>query len=265
LCTTLSRKCFTTPLPVMADSPYYNASPYSHPLPPQQQSQPSQNQTPSLPSNDYPQAAKKKRISRACDFCHDRSTKCRQNPEGGSCLVCLEFQQPCTYNRPEKKRGIPRKTYRPPDVVGNGNGNGDEMMGVMRDNEGGGDERQRSTGAVTNGTTHPAPIGLSKNGQSSEMSLDLLERAQNHDPPSNGNMNGISQPSATQRAIEMITNNEKRFNDLIELYFGHVQPLYAVHPPSHHVHANSTDILTSTTQRSRRNWQMRPSRLTSNT
>lgn len=246
----------------MADSPYYNASPYSHPHPPQQQLQPSLNPTPSVPSNDNQAPAKKKRISRACDFCHDRSTKCRQNPDGGSCLVCLEFQQACTYNRPEKKRGIPRKTYRPPGAVENGNG--DEMVGVMRGHEGGGHEQQRSTGEMANGTTHSASISLSRHEQSSTMSLDLPERAQNHGPPFNGDMNRASHPSATQEAIEIIRNNEKRFDDLIELYFEHVQPLYVILSPSRHVHANSIDILSCTTQLSRGNWQIRPSRITLN-
>ncbi len=229
LCIALSRKRSTTHLCTMADSPYYHPSPYSHPQPPQLL-QPSPNPTPPLPCSDNLQPAKKKRISRACDFCHDRSTKCRQNPDGGSCLVCLEFQQPCTYNRPEKKRGIPRKTYRSPDVVGNANG--DEMMGVMRSHEGGGHGQQPATREEANGSTKSAPIGLLKNGQSSTMSLDLPERAQNQDPPSNRDIDRNSPSSATQKAIEMITNNEKRFNDLIELYFEHVQPLYVVGLPA---------------------------------
>ena len=50
---------------------------------------------------------KARRISRACDYCHHRSIRCRASSEGdGSrCQNCVDFEQPCTYNRPIKRRG----------------------------------------------------------------------------------------------------------------------------------------------------------------
>lgn len=47
-----------------------------------------------------------RRISRACDYCHHRSIKCRPGPDGGACQNCLEFGQPCTFKRQSKRRGI---------------------------------------------------------------------------------------------------------------------------------------------------------------
>jgi hypothetical protein len=50
---------------------------------------------------------KVRRISRACDYCHHRSIRCRASSEGdGSrCQNCVDFEQPCTYDRPVKRRG----------------------------------------------------------------------------------------------------------------------------------------------------------------
>jgi hypothetical protein len=50
---------------------------------------------------------KVRRISRACDYCHHRSVRCKASSEGdGSrCQNCVDFEQPCTYDRPVKRRG----------------------------------------------------------------------------------------------------------------------------------------------------------------
>ena len=50
---------------------------------------------------------KVRRISRACDYCHHRSIRCTASSEGdGSrCQNCVDFEQPCTYDRPVKRRG----------------------------------------------------------------------------------------------------------------------------------------------------------------
>lgn len=54
-----------------------------------------------------PPSRKARRISRACDYCHHRSIRCRASPEGegGRCHNCVDFEQPCTYDRPVKRRG----------------------------------------------------------------------------------------------------------------------------------------------------------------
>lgn len=49
---------------------------------------------------------KQRRISRACDFCHRRSIRCRPNQgDGNRCQNCSDFGVDCTFNRPLKKRG----------------------------------------------------------------------------------------------------------------------------------------------------------------
>jgi hypothetical protein len=50
---------------------------------------------------------KVRRISRACDYCHHRSIRCRASSEGDGtrCQNCVDFEQPCTYDRPAKRRG----------------------------------------------------------------------------------------------------------------------------------------------------------------
>ena len=53
---------------------------------------------------------KRRRITRACDYCHQRSVRCQQVGDGPSCRNCLDFGQPCTFNRVPKKRGAPPKT-----------------------------------------------------------------------------------------------------------------------------------------------------------
>ncbi|CEH11770.1 c6 transcription factor [Ceraceosorus bombacis] len=46
---------------------------------------------------------KRKRVSRACDQCYTKKDKC----DGAQpvCLICKKVGRPCTYERPEKKRG----------------------------------------------------------------------------------------------------------------------------------------------------------------
>lgn len=49
---------------------------------------------------------KVRRITRACDYCHQRSIRCRTSrDESSKCQNCSDYRQPCTYNRPLRKRG----------------------------------------------------------------------------------------------------------------------------------------------------------------
>jgi hypothetical protein len=66
---------------------------------------------PPPPPNQSPESIikpkKLRRISRACDFCHKRSIRCKPSTEDvARCQNCLDFGVACTYNRPAKKRGI---------------------------------------------------------------------------------------------------------------------------------------------------------------
>jgi hypothetical protein len=55
---------------------------------------------------------KVRRITRACDYCHKRSIKCRASEISGDtrCQNCFEFAQPCTYDRPVRRRGAKRRS-----------------------------------------------------------------------------------------------------------------------------------------------------------
>ncbi|KAL0936856.1 C6 transcription factor [Colletotrichum truncatum] len=65
---------------------------------------------------------KRRRITKACDFCHRRGRKCKPVPEGSgvetivghdgqpSCLTCIEHNAECTWNRVAAKRGVKSKT-----------------------------------------------------------------------------------------------------------------------------------------------------------
>jgi hypothetical protein len=55
---------------------------------------------------------KRQRASRACDFCHGRGLKCRQDESStrqhaasGTCLTCLDYGVKCTLDRPIRRRG----------------------------------------------------------------------------------------------------------------------------------------------------------------
>ncbi|KAL4860860.1 hypothetical protein BDV12DRAFT_208697 [Aspergillus spectabilis] len=53
------------------------------------------------------------RISKACDFCNRRSIKCnKNNGELAPCQNCVDFDVPCTYDRPARRRGA-RKNASP--------------------------------------------------------------------------------------------------------------------------------------------------------
>lgn len=55
----------------------------------------------------FPPPKKLRRVSRACDFCHNRSIKCAPSEEAvGRCQNCVDFGVSCTYLRPVRKRGI---------------------------------------------------------------------------------------------------------------------------------------------------------------
>lgn len=62
---------------------------------------------PNQPQEATSKPKKLRRISRACDFCHKRSIRCKPSTEDVvRCQNCLDFAVACTYNRPAKKRGI---------------------------------------------------------------------------------------------------------------------------------------------------------------
>lgn len=60
-------------------------------------------------SSGTPRPKKQRRISRACDFCHRRSIRCRPGQDDGNrCRNCSDFGIDCTFNRPLKRRRTKR-------------------------------------------------------------------------------------------------------------------------------------------------------------
>ena len=49
---------------------------------------------------------KQRRVTQACDYCHQRSIRCRPSGDGATCLNCKDFEQPCTYHRKPRRRGV---------------------------------------------------------------------------------------------------------------------------------------------------------------
>ncbi len=65
-----------------------------------------------------PRLRKLRRVSRACDFCHTRSSRCQQSSEDTSrCQKCLDFDLQCTYTRPVQKRGLKPKRSTGPSAI----------------------------------------------------------------------------------------------------------------------------------------------------
>ncbi|KAJ3544341.1 hypothetical protein NM208_g3110 [Fusarium decemcellulare] len=62
--------------------------------------------------------SRRKRVTRACDFCHFRGLKCVQSPEltqgDVNCQTCLNRNLVCTTARPKGKRGRPRSSIETP-------------------------------------------------------------------------------------------------------------------------------------------------------
>ena len=61
-------------------------------------------------SDDISRGLKKRRVSRACDYYHQRSKRCRPSRVGQHCQNCVAFDQPCTFDRPQKRRSAPPRS-----------------------------------------------------------------------------------------------------------------------------------------------------------
>lgn len=63
-------------------------------------------QPPPQPAAAPTKPKKLRRSTRACDFCHRRSIRCKPSETPGRCQNCCDFDVACTYDRPAKKRGV---------------------------------------------------------------------------------------------------------------------------------------------------------------
>ncbi|TVY23021.1 Xylanolytic transcriptional activator [Lachnellula hyalina] len=82
------------------------------------------------PPNQQPKTistpTKQRRISRACDFCSQRSIRCKPSTEEPQrCQSCFDYGVGCTYVRPTKKRGTKRGSKRNNNQSSTGSGSRD--------------------------------------------------------------------------------------------------------------------------------------------
>lgn len=70
-----------------------------------------------MSSTRTPSKARLRRITRACDYCHERAIRCQRDEKSSRCLKCTQFGQPCTYARPTKRRGVKPGTASPNSSV----------------------------------------------------------------------------------------------------------------------------------------------------
>lgn len=60
---------------------------------------------------------KRRRITQACDYCHQRSVRCRPSSDNRGCQNCKDFGQECTYHRQPRRRGTkPRDKTTDPET-----------------------------------------------------------------------------------------------------------------------------------------------------
>jgi hypothetical protein len=71
----------------------------------------STNVPPSTQRDRLSRPRKQLRTSRACDFCHNRSIRCRKSPGASRCQNCNDFDVTCRYDRPVKRRGIQSRRH----------------------------------------------------------------------------------------------------------------------------------------------------------
>ena len=138
---------------------------------------------------------KARRISRACDYCHHRSIRCRASSEGdgGRCQNCVDLEQSCTYDRPVKRRGAKVRLRSGSATTANADHNGTYHAPASSASSWG-----SVNGAVPNSLTSPV---------SSRPDMDRL----------NGNSSAEWRaPYVTSQAVIM---------DLVEIYFEVVYPM----------------------------------------
>lgn len=80
------------------------------------------NAKPSKSPFDVARPRKLRRVTRACDFCHRRSTRCKQSQDDSRCQNCLDFDIACTFERPARKRGSKRQGQAQVDEDGSPSG-----------------------------------------------------------------------------------------------------------------------------------------------
>jgi hypothetical protein len=140
---------------------------------------------------------KQRRISRACDYCHRRSIRCRPAEDGSGCQNCRDFAQTCTYHRKPRRRGVPARGSAGP--------------------------------AANRHAVEGVPDAESSRSPSQGGDLRIIPEIQHPGP--NANPSPQSSVAAAWRAPYIVS--QATVVDLVELYFEMVYPIFPFfHQPS---------------------------------
>ncbi|PNY25865.1 Uncharacterized protein TCAP_04233 [Tolypocladium capitatum] len=153
---------------------------------------------------------KQRRVTQACDYCHQRSIRCRPSGDGATCHNCKDFDQPCTYHRKPRRRGV---QPRPGSATG---------TPVALKAEPGSDQTPPSTAAFASVATALQVTVPYRAASSAKTLEDAWE------PP--------------------VIASQATIVDLVELYFEIVYPIFPFfHQPSFTRRISRADYMTSRT------------------
>ncbi|KFY39550.1 hypothetical protein V495_05891 [Pseudogymnoascus sp. VKM F-4514 (FW-929)] len=141
---------------------------------------------------DVARPRKLRRVTRACDFCHRRSTRCKQSQESqddSRCQNCLDFDIACTFERPARKRGSKRQRQAQIDEDGSSSGEHANLLLQMMNSH------------VDDGEAHSYGKG------------------------NRGTVEMFTFPLATEYR-DMVLDNPDIIQDLVSVYFEVVYPIF---------------------------------------
>ncbi|UNI17595.1 hypothetical protein JDV02_003927 [Purpureocillium takamizusanense] len=189
---------------------------------------------------------KQRRVTQACDYCHQRSIRCRPSGDGVSCANCRDFEQPCTYHRKPRRRGVqPRSSTASSSGPGGGparGGGGGGGGGGMGGSGGGGPDEPipRPASGPTPPSTTPNSVGSAAGGGSRPVSVPY--RGPNHHAAAAA----FARPQQHDVWEAPRIASQAVIVDLVELYFELVYPIFCFfHQPSFTRRISRADYLTS--------------------
>lgn len=160
---------------------------------------------PPPPSTAPTKPKKLRRSTRACDFCHRRSIRCKSSETPGRCQNCCDFDVACTYDRPAKKRGV--KAANP--VAGPG-------TGAFKDERDEGTQHANLLLHLTQENVHRHHQGL-----------PYITPARNAGPSGTQvEADGLVGFALDKEHREMVLNNRDKVANLVAVYFEVVYPIF---------------------------------------
>lgn len=168
-----------------------------------------------MSEDDSRNPRKVRRISRACDYCHHRSIRCKPGlkEDDPRCQNCADFEQPCTFNRPVKRRGKGRSS--------NVNTDPSAKKTNLNDNNDNNDNNNNNTTAASSSRS-PVVEENTKAQLSSSYNTDT--------PPSATGSRSSQLPSSNLPSTDTTWRppqvaSQAVIMDLVEIYFEVVYPM----------------------------------------